>query len=65
MFTRSHGNNVAFYNKLWVHLLIPSCGRGAFDLEINMIGLAMKMLQKVKKHIFVTNFIKFALTLAM
>jgi hypothetical protein len=50
--------SITSYDK--VHLLNPSCGRGTFDLEINMIGFVMKMLQKVKKHIFVSNFTKFA-----
>jgi len=39
-----------------VHLLISSCGKRTFDLEINMIRFVMKMLQKVEKHIFVANF---------
>jgi hypothetical protein len=50
--------SITSYDK--VHLLIPSCGRGTFDLEINMIGLAMRMLQKVEKHISIANFTKFA-----
>jgi hypothetical protein len=43
-----------------VHLLIPSCGSGTFHLEINMTTLAMKMLEKLKKHIFVTSLTKIA-----
>jgi hypothetical protein len=43
-----------------VHLLIPSFGRGTFHLEINMTTLAMIMLEKLKKHIFVTNLTKIA-----
>jgi hypothetical protein len=43
-----------------VNLIIPSCGRGTFHLEINMITLVMRMLEKLKKHIFVPNLTKIA-----
>jgi hypothetical protein len=35
---------IASYNR--VHLLIPSCGKGVFDLEINMIGVCNENVAK-------------------